>query len=311
MNEGRHPAASSRGPVAAIDCGSHSTRLLIEHDGRLLVREIELTRLAEGLHPSGELQPGALTRVYDTLGRYRELMTAHGVVRTRIAATSAVRDATNRRAFVEGASAIVGTTVEVLDGRAEGELTFAGATADLDRAEGPFLVVDIGGGSTEFAFGTTECEAAMSLDIGSVRLSEMYIENDPPRPEELSACVTVTGAWLDDIDREMPQAHMAQKVIGVAGTFSAAVAVELGLAEYDREAIHGFRLTREAAEDVFRTLATEKREDRAANPGLPPGRVDTIVGGMSILVKVMRHFDLSEMVASESDILDGLARSIR
>jgi len=171
-------------------------------------------------------------------------------------------------------------------------------------------VVDIGGGSTEFSFGSESCEAALSLDIGSVRLSDKYIEHDPPLPEELSNCVTYTGAWLDDVDREMPQAHQAKTVVGVAGTISTAVAVEIGLLEYDRSQIHHFTLTREAAEDVFRTLATENREDRAYNPGLPAGRVDTIVGGMAILVRIMRHFDLDSLLASESDILDGLARSV-
>ena len=297
--------------IAAIDCGTHSTRLLIERDSEALVREVELTRLGAGLDPGGSLQPPALERVYTTLERYRTLMDRFKVDRIRVAATSAARDAANGPAFLERVASIVGAPAELLDGKVEGGMTFLGATAELDPADGPFLVIDIGGGSTEFAFGTHACEESLSLDIGSVRLSEKYLESDPPRPEELSACITVTGAWLDDVDREMPQARSARTVVGVAGTVSTAVAVEIGLADYDRDRIHHFRLTREAAEDVFRTLATENREDRAANPGLPSGRVDTIVGGMSILVKVMRHFDLPTMLASESDILDGLARSIR
>lgn len=300
------------GPYAAIDCGTHSTRLLIKEGDTTLVREVELTKIGEGLKPGGPIQPAALERVYGTLARFRALLDEHGVApeRVRIAATSAARDATNGGGFITRVGEIVGTAAEVLDGMAEGQMTFVGATAELDPADGPFLVIDIGGGSTEFSYGTTECEAAVSLDIGSVRLSEMYIESDPPRPEELSNCVTYTESWLDDIDREMPQVRNAKTVVGVAGTIATAVAVEIGLPEYDRNEIHHFVLTREAAEDVFRTVGTESRADRAHNPGLPAGRVDTIVGGMAILVKIMRHFDLAELLASESDILDGLAHSV-
>lgn len=297
--------------VAAVDCGTHSTRLLIMRGAETLAREVVLTRLGEGLEPSGELQPAALARVRSALTDYRALMDHHQVQRGRGVATSAARDAKNGAAFLAEASEILGVPVDLIDGEQEGALTFAGATAEFSADDGPFLIVDIGGGSTEFAYGSIECEASMSLDIGSVRLSERYIEHDPPRPEELSACVTITGAWLDDIDRELPQSHGAQTVIGVAGTIATAVAVELGISEYDRDAIHHFVLTREAAEDVFRTLATENREDRSCNPGLPAGRVDSIVGGMAILVKIMRHFDLDQLVASEADLLDGLARSLQ
>ena len=300
-------------PYAAIDCGTHSTRLLIMRGDDPVVREMTLTRLGEGLVPGGPLHPQAIERVLTTTRRYRTLLDEQGVEpgRVRVAATSAARDAANGAEFVAELGRIVGASAEILDGSSEGALTFAGATAGLDPALGPFLVVDIGGGSTEFAYGTTECEASLSLDVGSVRLSEMYLHSDPPAPEELSNCVTYVGAWLDDIDREMPQARQANMVIGVAGTISTAVAIEIGLAEYDRDAIHHFELTRSAAEDVFRTLATERRVDRAHNPGLPRGRIDTIVGGMSILVRIMRHFDLDRLTASESDFLDGLAWSVR
>lgn len=297
--------------VAAIDCGTHSTRVLIRKGDETLEREVELTKLGAGLRPGGALQPEACDRVYEAVTRYRTLMDRHDVARVRIAATSAARDASNGPQFLDRVAEIVGVVPELLTGEEEGELTFAGAATDLVGVAGPLLVVDIGGGSTELAFGTTTCEAAMSLDIGSVRVTEQYLDHDPPLPEELSACISVVGLWLDDVDREMPQAHDATTVIGVAGTVSTAVAVELGLPAYDRDQIHHFELTREAAEDVFRTLATEAMVDRAHNPGLPPGRVATIVGGMSILVKVMRHFDLDSIIASESDLLDGLARSLQ
>lgn len=297
---------------AAIDCGSHSTRLLIMQGQDTLVREVELTKLGQGMNETGALQPDAMERVYTALERYRVLLDEHSVepIRVRVAATAAARDASNGDAFMARMGDIIGTHAQILTGEEEGQLTFMGATRELDPADGPFLVIDIGGASTEFSYGHTSCEAAMSLQLGSVRLTDMYIEHDPPLAEELSNCVTYTGAWLDDIDREMPQAHRANTVVGVAGTISTAVAVEIGISEYDRDQIHHFLLTRAAAEDVFRTLATENAEDRAFNPGLPAGRVGTIVGGMAILVRIMRHFDLDHLLASESDILDGLARSV-
>ena len=300
-------------PYAAIDCGSHSTRLLIMQGDATLVREISLTKLGKGLDATGALQSDALERVYTALRHYRMLLDEHQVdpSRVRVAATAAARDASNGADFIAEATAIIGSPAEVLSGEVEGEMTFLGATRELDPADGPFLVIDIGGASTEFSYGHKGFDAAVSLDIGSVRLTDMYIESDPPAPEELSNCVTYTASWLDDVDRELPQAHQAKTVVGVAGTISTAVAVEIGLPDYDRDQIHHFTLTREAAEDVFRTLATEDCEDRAFNPGLPAGRVDTIVGGMAILVSIMRHFGLDSLLASESDILDGLARSVQ
>ena len=150
----------------------------------------------------------------------------------------------------------------------------------------------------------------MSLDIGCVRLTEKYVEHDPPRPEELVACLSITEAHLDDVARQMPQIAHAATFVGLAGTVSTAAAVELGLAEYDRDQIHHFVLTKEAAEDVYRTLVTEARKDRIHNPGLEEARADVIVGGMCILVRIMRYFDIEELVVSEADILDGLVFSL-
>ncbi|NDH88620.1 MAG: hypothetical protein EBY61_08400, partial [Actinobacteria bacterium] len=212
--------------------------------------------------------------------------------------------------FVNHVHDVIGVEPELLSGLDEGKLSFRGATADLDPANGPFLVFDIGGGSTEFAFGTDEAEAAMSLDIGCVRLTEKYVEHDPPRPEELVACLSITEAHLDDVARQMPQIAHAATFVGLAGTVSTAAAVELGLADYDRDQIHHFVLTKEAAEDVYRTLVTEARDDRIHNPGLEEARADVIVGGMCILVRIMRYFDIEELVVSEADILDGLVFSL-
>lgn len=297
-------------PVAAIDCGTNSTRLLI-HDGtNTLERLMTITKLGAGVDATGRLDSAAIDRVVTCLREYRKVMDRFGVERVRMTATSAARDASNRDEFFDAAEAVVGTRPELLSGLEEGKLSFRGATADLDPALGPFLVVDIGGGSTEFAFGTDECEAAISTDMGCVRLSEKYIEHDPPAPEELSSMQSIVEQYLDDVLRAIPNLGDTKTFVGLAGTVSSAASVELGLVEYDRDQIHHFVLTKAAAEDVYRTLATESREDRAFNPGLEPQRVDTIVGGLSILVKIMRGFGFDECLVSESDILDGLAASL-
>jgi len=297
--------------LAAIDCGTNSTRLLVSRGGaETLDRLMSITRLGEGVDRTGRLAPEAIERTLDCLRRYREVMDRHDVEVVRITATSAARDAANRDEFFAAGEAVVGSRLELLSGPAEGRLSFRGATAELDPARGPFLVVDLGGGSTELSVGTAFCEAAMSLDVGCVRLTEKYLHGDPPLPEELHACLSVTGAHLDDVDREMPEARRARTLVGLAGTVSTAAAVEQGLLAYDRGKIHHFDLTKAAAEEVFRTLATEARADRAANPGLEPGRVDVIVGGMAILVKIMRHFGFESCLVSESDILDGMVLSL-
>jgi exopolyphosphatase/guanosine-5'-triphosphate,3'-diphosphate pyrophosphatase len=228
----------------------------------------------------------------------------------RMTATSAARDAANREDFFAAAEAAVGTRPELLSGEEEGRLSFLGATADLDPALGPFLIADIGGGSTEFSYGTTECEGALSLDMGCVRFTEKYLEHDPPRPEELVAALSVAEAFVDDVPQAIPAATAARTFVGLAGTVTTAAAVELGLATYDREQIHHFVLTKDAVEDVFRTLATECRADRIHNPGLEEARADVIVGGMCVLVTIMRRLGFDACLVSESDILDGLALSL-
>jgi exopolyphosphatase/guanosine-5'-triphosphate,3'-diphosphate pyrophosphatase len=297
-------------PVAAIDMGTNSTRLLV-HDGENTIeRLMTITRLGQDVDRTGRLADEAIERVLSCLRTYKSVMDQHGVTRVRAVATSAARDAANRDEFFTAVHDVIGVEPELLSGFDEGKLSFRGATADLDPADGPFLVFDIGGGSTEFAFGTDVAEAAMSLDIGCVRLTEKYVEHDPPRPEELVACLSITEAHLDDVARQMPQIAHAATFVGLAGTVSTAAAVELGLAEYDRDRIHHFVLTKEAAEDVYRTLVTEARDNRIHNPGLEEARADVIVGGMCILVRIMRYFDIEELVVSEADILDGLVFSL-
>ena len=300
--------------LAAIDCGTNSTRLLISRGTgagkQALARVNTITRLGRRVDGTGKLDPDAIDRTVRVLGDYRALLDEHGVERVRMTATSAARDASNREEFFDAAEAVVGTRPELLTGTQEAELSFRGATAELDPADGPFLVVDIGGGSTEFILGTTGVEASKSVDIGCVRLTEQYIDSDPPAPEELHACISVTEAWLDDVWREMPAVADAATFVGLAGTVTTMAAVEIGLTEWDRDAIHHYRFGRDAVEDVFRTLATERLEDRKHNPGLEDARADVIVAGGCIFVAIMRGFAFDECLVSESDILDGLVDSL-
>ena len=302
-------------PVAAIDLGTNSTRLLVARlgdDGRLrsIERHNRITRLGQGVDRTGALVDEAVDRTVAVLAEYRQILDRHGVATVRMTATSAARDASNRDDFFGAAEKAVGSRPELLSGEDEGRLSFLGATADLDPADGPFLVFDIGGGSTEFGYGTAEPEAGLSLDIGCVRLSERFLLHDPPHPEELVAAISLTEAYLDDVVRAIPQAASAERFVGLAGTVTTVAAVEIGLMEYDRDRIHHFVLSKSAVEDVFRTLATESRADRIHNPGLEEARADVIVGGCCILVAIMRTFSIDELLVSESDILDGLALSL-
>lgn len=302
------------GAIASLDLGTNSTRVLVAHpaDGRLeiLDRRTTITRLGQSVGASGRLAPEAIDRTLACLRDYREILDQHAVERVRVAATSASRDAANRDEFFDAVEALIGTRPELLSGDEEGRLSFRGATGELDPASGPFLVVDIGGGSTEFIVGTDRVEGVMSVDIGCVRLTEKFLLHDPPQAEELSACISLTDAYLDDVVREIPAAAEARTLVGLAGTVTTVAAVEIGLETYDRDRIHHFHLTREAAEDVFRTLATESRADRIHNPGLEEARADVIVGGCCVLVALFRHFGFDEMIVSEADILDGLALSL-
>jgi exopolyphosphatase/guanosine-5'-triphosphate,3'-diphosphate pyrophosphatase len=300
--------------IASVDLGTNSTRVLVARptDGGLdiLDRRNTITRLGQGVGASGRLAPEAVDRTLACLRGYQEILDRHGVERVRVAATSASRDAANREEFFDAVEALIGTRPELLSGDEEGRLSFRGTTGELDPATGPFLVVDIGGGSTEFIVGTDRVEGVMSVDIGCVRLTEKFLLHDPPQAEELSACISLTDAYLDDVVRELPAAAQARTLVGLAGTVTTVAAVEIGLETYDRDRIHHFHLTHEAAEDVFRTLATEARADRIHNPGLEEARADVIVAGCCVLVALFRRFGFDEMIVSEADILDGLALSL-
>lgn len=297
--------------VAAIDCGTNSTRILIaDSTGRPLDRRAVITRLGQGVDLTSRLRTEAVDRTVTTLRTYRGLLDAHDVGRVRMTATSAARDAVNSDEFFDAAEAVIGHRPELLSGAEEGRLSFAGATSTLDPDLGPYLVVDIGGGSTEFAVGREQAAGVKSIDLGCVRVTERYLRCDPPAPGELSDALSVVRVHLDDVAREVPETLDAARLIGLAGSVTTVAAVEMGLADYDPARIHHFVLSRAAAEDVFRTLATERRDDRRANPGLEEGRVDVIVGGALVLVAVMRYFDFAECLVSEADILDGLVRTL-
>lgn len=303
--------------VGAVDIGTNSVRLLVaEADGggpgvplHPLDRRMRITRLGQGVDRARALAPDAIARTVDVLHEYRVALDDHGVTRLRATATSAARDAANRDEFFAAATDALGVTPELLSGEEEARLSFLGATIGLD-APGPYLVVDIGGGSTEFVLGTDAPTGLVSLDIGCVRVTEQFLESDPPAPEELSNAVTTVRDLIADVPRVVPGASDAATLVGLAGTVTTVAAIEQGLPEYDPARIHHFVLTRDAAEDVFRTLATEPAAQRAHNPGLEPGRVDVIVGGAVVLVSVLRVLGFDEMLVSESDILDGLVRSL-
>jgi len=302
--------------VGAVDIGTNSIRLLVADveggpDGTLatLDRRMRITRLGQSVDATHRLAPEAVERTLAVVAEHGEALRAAGVRATRATATSAARDATNRDEFFAEATEALGTTPELLSGEEEGRLSFHGATAGLRDEPPPYLVVDIGGGSTEFAVGTTSPDASISVDVGCVRITEAYLRSDPPTAEELSQAVSVVRDEVSEVARTLPGLDGVKTAVGLAGTITTVAAVEQGV-PYSREAIHGFRLSRQAAEDVFRTVALESAAQRRHNPGLEPARVDTIVGGAVVLVAVLRGLELDELLVSEDDILDGLARSV-
>lgn len=297
---------------AAIDIGTNSVRLLVtDTDARGAVstidRRVVITKLGEGVHATRRLQPEAMKRTCDALTGFGDVLREYDVATTRIVSTSATRDALNRDEFFAEVTSVLGTRPELLSGTDEAALSFRGATAAFAATPlaAPYLVLDIGGGSTELIVGSERPEQVVSLDVGCVRITEAFLESDPPAPEELSNAIGVVRDALNDADRVIPLAREARTVLGVAGTIASVAMIEQGIAAYSRGRVHGFELTRAAVEDVFRTLATETAAERAHNPGLEPERVGVIVGGLIVLVAVMRHFDLAALTCSESDLLDG------
>jgi len=306
---------TASGPVAALDCGTNSTRLLVvDPRGRTLTRLMEITRLGKGVDATHKLDGDAIDRTVAVLRDFRVEMDRFGVDRARLVATSAVRDAVNREEFLRAASDAVGVPAELLSGYEEGRLAYAGATADLAPADGDDVVVDIGGGSTELVVGADGDVRAVSLAIGCVRLTERYLLHDPPRSDELGAAVAAVAAELDRATEEVPTLAClppGSRLLGLAGTVSTLAALDQGLVDYDRDRLHHSVLTRDAVERWCERLAAEPARQRGTRPGMTPGREDVIVGGVLVFREVMIRFGFDNCLVSESDILDGLAASLR
>jgi exopolyphosphatase/guanosine-5'-triphosphate,3'-diphosphate pyrophosphatase len=311
-----HPEQRA-GRVAAIDQGTNSIRLLVvepradpERDPTELARDMIITRLGQGVDRSGRIDPDALERTVGVLARYCRRASALGAGRIRVAATSAVRDAANREDFAAAVRIHAGSELEVISGEREAGLSFLGATRGLDPspAPSPYLVLDIGGGSTEFVIGSApgRAEHALSTQMGSVRLTERFVRSDPPTREELAALALAVDDALDQAEAHLPIGD-AHTFVSVSGTATTLQAIALGLPRYDPEAIHRTWLTRTDAERVTDDLARMTDAERAALPVMAPGRGDVIVAGAMVLTNVMRRFGFERTLVSETDILDGLA----
>lgn len=303
------------GPVAAIDCGTNSTRMfVVDADGRALERQTRITRLGEGVDATGGLSDAAMGRCLDVLGEYRHAMDRWGVVRSRLVATSAVRDASNGDVFLASAAEVSGVHPELLAGVDEGRLSMAGAVSELEPGIGPFLVLDIGGGSTELVAGAGPADPGLtvvSLQLGCVRVSERFLRSDPPAPSELAAAEAMVADALEQAIADHPRFLAAHRLVGLAGTVATLASLQAGLEEYDRDRIHHSVLSAGEVFDWYRTLASENHEARLVRAGMVVGREDVIVGGTMVLAAVMTRFGFDECLVSESDILDGLVASLR
>ncbi|GFH37291.1 Ppx/GppA phosphatase family protein [Streptomyces pacificus] len=307
--------------VAAVDCGTNSIRLLVADvdpaTGGLveLDRRMTIVRLGQGVDRTGRLAPEALERTFAACREYAGIIREHGVEgpsaggagRIRFVATSASRDAENRDEFVRGVAGILGVGPEVISGDQEAEFSFTGATRGLPGHE-ERLVVDIGGGSTEFVIGRGRVEAARSVDIGCVRLTERHMRGDPPAPREIAAVRADIEAALDLAGETVP-IREAGTLIGLAGSVTTVAGIALGLDAYDSEAIHHSRVSRDRVAEITERLVRSTREERAAIPVIHPGRVDVITAGALVLLAVMDRAGVPEVVVSEHDILDGIAYS--
>jgi exopolyphosphatase/guanosine-5'-triphosphate,3'-diphosphate pyrophosphatase len=307
--------------VAAIDCGTNSIRLLVADvpaDGAHtdLLRRMEVVRLGQGVDATGRLAPEAIERTRRVLVEYAAQARDLGAAAVRMVATSATRDAANRADFEGMVVAVLGQKPDVVAGTEEAELSFVGATASLDAAAAahgnappspPFLVVDIGGGSTEFVLGdSTGVRAARSVDVGCVRLTERHLHDDPPTAEQIRRAEDDVRAALEDVTAEVPVGEAAS-LVGVAGSVTTVAALALGLPAYDADAIHGSRIPVDQVLAVTADLLAATRERRAAMPVMHPGRVDVIGAGALVLRVLMEEFGRDEVVVSEHDILDGIA----
>lgn len=308
--------------VGAIDCGTNSIRLLIADlvDGKLrdVHREMRVVRLGQGVDATGQFAPEALARTESALADYVSLMAQHSVTAVRMVATSAARDAGNRDEFFAMTARLLGKVVpgsvaEVITGTEEAELSFRGAVGELDAAAGPFVVVDLGGGSTEVVRGGTAVESSFSADIGCVRLTERCLHSDPPTADEVAQARTVVRDGLTEALRAVP-VEGARTWVGVAGTMTTLSALAQGMTEYDPEAIHLSRIGFTDLLAVCEQLIGMTKADRLALGPMHAGRADVIGGGAIIVEELAavlgERAGIDELVVSEHDILDGIALSI-
>ncbi|MBL1101351.1 Ppx/GppA phosphatase family protein [Streptomyces coffeae] len=316
--------------VAAVDCGTNSIRLLVADadpaTGELteLDRRMTIVRLGQGVDRTGRLAPEALERTFAACREYAAVIRELGAERVRFVATSASRDAENRQEFVDGVVAILGVGPEVITGDQEAEFSFTGATKELSGHEhlsGPYLVVDIGGGSTEFVAGDTAVRAARSVDIGCVRMTERHLVtdgtiSDPPTPDQISAIRADIDRALDLAEETVPLTGVCRPgagghtLTGLAGSVTTVAGIALDLPEYDSTAIHHARIPADRVREITTKLLTSTHAERAAIPVMHPGRVDVIAAGALVLLSIMERTGAQEVVVSEHDILDGIAWSI-
>jgi exopolyphosphatase/guanosine-5'-triphosphate,3'-diphosphate pyrophosphatase len=299
--------------VAAIDCGTNSIRLLVaDVDGDTLtdvVRRMEIVRLGQGVDRTGRLAPEAIERTRAALAGYAAELRELGAERVRMVATSASRDAENAAGFRATVLDTLGVLPDVITGDEEARLSFTGAVRGLAGAVPPYLVADIGGGSTELVLGTTTVDAARSVDVGCVRMTERHLHGDPPTAGEIAAAEKDIVEAVN-LARQTVPVDRARTFVGLAGSVTTVAALALGLTEYDPEAIHHSRISYEQVADVTKSLLTATRAERAALPVMHPGRVDVIGAGALVLRVLMEQVGAAEVVASEHDILDGIAWSV-
>ena len=300
--------------VAAIDCGTNSIRLLVADVVNGVVTDVDrrmiINRLGEGIDKTGEFSQAALERTFAACDEYGSLIRGLKAERVRFVATSASRDAKNRSTFIEGVQARLGVVPDVISGEEEAALSFSGATAGIGaHHKGPFLVVDIGGGSTEFVLGSATPTHARSVNIGCVRMTERHLQADPPTHEQVQAAMADIDAAIELAADVVPM-HEAATLVGVAGSVTTVAAIALGLDEYDSNRIHESVITIDQVQDITELLLQMPRSERAAMGVMHPGRVDVIGAGALVLARIMARTGADEVVVSEHDILDGIALAL-
>ena len=299
--------------VAVIDCGTNSIRLLIAETSGSTIKEVirtmEIVRLGQGVDENKAFHPDAINRTLLAVKSFKEIIDRNNVDKIRFCATSATRDASNRNIFIDGVRDILNIQVEVIPGEEEAALSFTGATYQLDQGSGPFLVVDIGGGSTEFVYGDKKVISVKSVNIGCVRMSERHLINQPPTMDQIASAIV-------DIDIAITQAavsvpiNSAKSLIAVAGTATTVAAAALDLSKYDRDLIHLAKISADKVHKVAQMFQSMNKSEISALPYMHEGRVDVITAGSLVLSRVMAATGAVEFVASESDILDGMAFSL-